>query len=157
IMIAFQVLRLHRHMPLVAGGVGGTQYVLIALLVVRPGLSEAMRSFTALAPGLLVIRGVVVALGGGAASLCAVPPRRAVGDAASRTRSRELFGKYRLEEEIAAGGMGIVYRATYCPEGGFERPVALKRIHPHLARDVSFVEAFRREAELCARLGHPNV
>ena len=55
------------------------------------------------------------------------------------------------------GGMGTVFEALYCPEGGFERPVAIKRIHPHLAREESFVTFFRNEAELSARLVHPNI
>jgi serine/threonine-protein kinase len=53
--------------------------------------------------------------------------------------------------------MGTVFEALYCPEGGFERRVAIKRIHPHLAQQPRFVDAFRREAELCARMAHPNV
>jgi serine/threonine protein kinase len=83
--------------------------------------------------------------------------RRAMSQGASRLRSVDLFGKYRLGREIAVGGMGSVIRATYCPEGGFERPVAIKRIHPHLGRDPRFVEGFRNEAQLCARLLHPNI
>ncbi len=43
------------------------------------------------------------------------------------------------------------------PRGGFERAVAVKRIHPHLARDPRFINFFRNEAELSARLVHPNI
>ncbi len=53
--------------------------------------------------------------------------------------------------------MGVVFEALYCPEGGFERRVAIKRIHPHLAEQERFVSNFRTEAELCARLAHPNI
>ncbi len=53
--------------------------------------------------------------------------------------------------------MGLVFEALYCPEGGFERRVAIKRIHPHLAATPSFVDAFRAEAELSARLAHPSI
>src|SRR5512139_3600773 len=48
----------------------------------------------------------------------------------------ELAG-YRIEDEIARGGMGVVYRAT---ELALERPVALKLIAPELTRDPSFRE-----------------
>jgi serine/threonine-protein kinase len=68
-----------------------------------------------------------------------------------------LFGKYRIVRQIASGGMGMVHEALYCPEGGFERPVAIKRIHPHLAEQDDLVQQFRREAQLSARLVHPNI
>jgi serine/threonine-protein kinase len=77
--------------------------------------------------------------------------------ASSGWKSRQLFGKYRVEGELAAGGMGTVHRAVYCPDGGFQRPVALKRIHPHLSTHERFVTAFRNEAEICSRLTHPNI
>ena len=38
-----------------------------------------------------------------------------------------------------------------------EREVALKVLHPALTRDPSVVERFRREAQLAARLSHPNI
>jgi serine/threonine-protein kinase len=83
--------------------------------------------------------------------------RRTLTRAVSQVRARDLFGKYRLGEAIASGGMGTVCRASYCPEGGFAREVAVKRIHPHLADRPSVVTAFRREAELGSRLHHPNI
>jgi len=62
-----------------------------------------------------------------------------------------------LHERIGSGGMAEVYRATYSPEGGFEKQVALKRILPSYADDAEFVSLFRREAELCSTLHHPNI
>ncbi len=41
--------------------------------------------------------------------------------------------------------------------GGFQRFVAIKRLHPHLARDEDFIEMFLDEARLAARIHHPNV
>ena len=61
---------------------------------------------------------------------------------------------YRLDELIARGGMGVVYRATQL---ALERPVALKVIAPHLAGDSGFRERFLRESRLAARLEHPGV
>lgn len=61
---------------------------------------------------------------------------------------------YRLDELIARGGMGVVYRATQL---ALERPVALKVIAPHLAGDAGFRERFLRESRLAARLEHPGV
>jgi serine/threonine-protein kinase len=40
---------------------------------------------------------------------------------------------------------------------GFERPVVIKQILPHLARDPKFVEMFMDEARIAARIRHPNV
>jgi streptogramin lyase len=61
---------------------------------------------------------------------------------------------YRIEELIARGGMGVVYRATHL---GLERPVALKVIARELADRPGFRERFLRESRLSARLEHPAV
>jgi DNA-binding beta-propeller fold protein YncE len=61
---------------------------------------------------------------------------------------------YRIEELIARGGMGVVYRATHL---GLERPVALKVIARELADRPGFRERFLRESRLAARLDHPAV
>ncbi|HST68667.1 MAG TPA: serine/threonine-protein kinase [Solirubrobacterales bacterium] len=61
---------------------------------------------------------------------------------------------YRIEEQIARGGMGVVYRATHL---GLDRPVALKVIARELADRPGFRERFLRESRLAARLEHPSV
>ncbi|HEX6456312.1 MAG TPA: serine/threonine-protein kinase [Solirubrobacterales bacterium] len=61
---------------------------------------------------------------------------------------------YRIEELIARGGMGVVYRATHL---GLERPVALKVIARELADRDGFRERFLRESRLAASLDHPAV
>jgi YVTN family beta-propeller protein len=61
---------------------------------------------------------------------------------------------YRIEEQIARGGMGVVYRATHV---GLDRPVALKVIARELADRRGFRERFLRESRLAARLEHPSV
>ncbi|MCB9619455.1 MAG: protein kinase [Sandaracinus sp.] len=65
-----------------------------------------------------------------------------------------LGGKYRIERKLGEGGMGAVYAAVQEPLG---RKVALKVLLPVLARDVTLVGRFQREAELAASLGHPNI
>jgi serine/threonine protein kinase len=67
------------------------------------------------------------------------------------------FGRYLLQYEIASGGMASVYLARSLGAAGFERPIAIKRIHPHLAKKQVFVEMFLDEARLNARIAHPNV
>jgi DNA-binding beta-propeller fold protein YncE len=61
---------------------------------------------------------------------------------------------YRIEEQIARGGMGVVYRATHL---GLDRPVALKVIARELVDRPGFRERFLRESRLAARLEHPAV
>ncbi len=67
------------------------------------------------------------------------------------------LGRYRLCFELASGGMATVYLARTEGAGGFDKLVALKRIHPHLAREPDFVDMFLDEARIAARITHPNV
>jgi serine/threonine protein kinase len=67
---------------------------------------------------------------------------------------RALGDDYELLEQIGAGGFGRVYRAR---DLHLEREVALKVLHPAMTRDPAGVERFRREAQLAARLSHPNI
>jgi sugar lactone lactonase YvrE len=64
------------------------------------------------------------------------------------------FGGYRIDGELGEGGMATVYRA-YQPS--LRRTVAIKVIGAHLAGQVDFQARFRREAEVLARLEHPNI
>jgi len=68
--------------------------------------------------------------------------------------SGEEFGPYRLLARLGAGGMGEVWRAR---DTRTDREVAIKRLHPALADDPSFVAGFRREAALAAKLNHPAI
>lgn len=52
--------------------------------------------------------------------------------------------------------MGTVHLALTEGPHGFEKLVALKSIHPHLANDPRFVSMFLDEARIAARLSHPN-
>jgi len=157
IFIAASVLRLRPWIPAIVGATAAIEYALVFFIFIRPDLPAEMLTQTAFRPDMILIRGAMLVVAGIAVTLISRALRQAVTSAAGEVRSQELFGKYRLGQEIASGGMGGVFRATYCPEGGFQRPVALKRIHPHLARQEEFVDRFRAEAELCSRLLHPNI
>jgi len=67
---------------------------------------------------------------------------------------RVLGGRYRLLAQVDKGGMGAVYEAV---QEGLGRKVAVKLLHPHLARDATLLERFRREADMAGSLGHPNI
>lgn len=68
-------------------------------------------------------------------------------------RTRQV-GTYTLLEEIARGGMGVVYRAR---QGGLNRIVALKVLPGAAFASASFRSRFQREAETAARLNHPGI
>lgn len=72
----------------------------------------------------------------------------------ARASGTVVAGRYLLGEQLGAGGMGVVHRATHIVLG---RPVAIKFLHPVLARKREAVERFRIEASTAARLAHPNV
>jgi serine/threonine-protein kinase len=78
-------------------------------------------------------------------------------DGAVGVRRGTTFGEYELHDKIAVGGMAEVFRGAMRGAAGFERPVAIKRILPHLSSDPDFVKMFVDEAKIAVRLTHPNV
>jgi beta-lactam-binding protein with PASTA domain/predicted Ser/Thr protein kinase len=62
--------------------------------------------------------------------------------------------RYELHRKLARGGMSDVYLAR---DRVLDRPVAVKVLFPEYAKDATFVERFRREAQAAARLNHPNI
>ena len=66
-----------------------------------------------------------------------------------------MFGdRYEVEARIGAGGMAEVWRGH---DRVLNRTVAIKTLLPQFARDGSFVDRFRREAQAAARLNHPGI
>lgn len=65
-----------------------------------------------------------------------------------------VIQNYRIEELLGEGGMGTVYRAVDTVLG---RDVALKVLHPHLLKQGQFLDRFKTEAQVLARLNHPNI
>jgi serine/threonine-protein kinase len=66
-------------------------------------------------------------------------------------------GRYALFGEIASGGMATVYFGRLIGEAGFSRTVAIKRLHPQLAKDPDLAAMLADEARLAGRIHHPNV
>jgi serine/threonine-protein kinase len=67
------------------------------------------------------------------------------------------LGRYETLQPIASGGMAVVHLARALGAGGFERLVAIKVMHPHIASEPEFVAMFLDEARLAAQIRHPNV
>jgi serine/threonine protein kinase len=74
--------------------------------------------------------------------------------AMSHETGESIAGRYRLDERIASGGMGEVWRAT---DTVLNRPVAVKTLRPDRAGDPQFQSRFRNEARAMAALHHPGV
>ncbi|MEO7112585.1 MAG: serine/threonine-protein kinase [Polyangiaceae bacterium] len=73
------------------------------------------------------------------------------------TENVERLDRFELIAELASGGMATVFLARLGGVAGFQRFVAIKRLHPHLAGDRDFIEMFLDEARIAARLHHPHV
>ncbi|MFG1951803.1 protein kinase [Micromonospora sp. NPDC048830] len=65
-----------------------------------------------------------------------------------------LSGRYRLDDRVATGGMGDVWRGTDQILG---RQVAVKVLLPALVSDPDFIARFRAEARIMAALRHPGI
>jgi serine/threonine-protein kinase len=69
----------------------------------------------------------------------------------------EVLGQYAIFETLGRGGMATVSRAEMRGLAGFRKPVALKRLHTHIADDPEMVQLFVHEAQLASHLHHPNI
>jgi len=72
---------------------------------------------------------------------------------ASEAPRLEIPG-YEVRQEVARGGMGIVYRAREIEPN---RTVALKMLLPHQASSPAMLERFRLEVRAIAALDHPSI
>ena len=69
----------------------------------------------------------------------------------------EQIGRYQILGLLGTGGMAEVLLGRVSGPSGFERPVVLKRILPHLAREQHFRDMFTDEARIVAQIAHQNV
>ena len=82
----------------------------------------------------------------------------AVANPAEGQSSQTILGKYVIVRKLSSGGMADVFLAKQIGIGGFEKPVALKRITRQLLeRNSLAVDLFLNEAKIAGRLAHPCV
>lgn len=67
------------------------------------------------------------------------------------------FGRYHLVDKLAIGGMAEVFRAYFLGIKGFEMPLVIKMILPHLSANDAFVNMFITEAKIYVALRHHNI
>ncbi len=70
-------------------------------------------------------------------------------------QSTPILGeRYQLQQNLATGGMAVIYKAW---DLRLERFVAVKILRQDFSKDVAFRESFRQEARAAANLSHPNI
>jgi serine/threonine protein kinase/GNAT superfamily N-acetyltransferase len=70
------------------------------------------------------------------------------------TSELQMIGQYRILEPVGQGGMATVYKGYHAR---LDRLVAIKMIHRQYLDDPGFVSRFEREAQIVAKLDHPNL
>jgi serine/threonine-protein kinase len=75
----------------------------------------------------------------------------------ARPHAPALQARYELLVTIATGGMATVYVGRQHGAAGFQRIVAVKRMHPHIATNPDLAAMFRDEARIASLIQHPNV
>src|SRR3954470_12501244 len=80
-------------------------------------------------------------------------------DRASEERAEKLIGqviaqRYRIDDLLAMGGMGAVYKGHHLL---LKKRVAIKILHPEMENLPELVSRFEREAIAGAHITHPNV
>ena len=69
-------------------------------------------------------------------------------------KSNQKMGNFLIKKLIKSGGMGDLYFAI---DTMLNRKVALKVIHPKLAKNSKLMNKFKNEAKTQAQMNHPNI
>jgi serine/threonine-protein kinase len=71
--------------------------------------------------------------------------------------AKRAFGRFELLVKMGSGGMATLYLARIRGPQQFQKLIAIKKVHEHLAEEAEFVDMFRDEARIAALIHHPNV
>ncbi|HZN91694.1 MAG TPA: protein kinase [Myxococcales bacterium] len=154
-VLVITALRANPALSMVAGFVAASEWMFVYVALILPKLPPD--ALVQLRWPHALMRAVCLIFSGAFGWMLARHYIRKTEETLAAVREQDLMGKYYLHERLGSGGMAEVYAGTYCPEGGFQKPVAIKRILPTYAQNDVFMEMFREEARLCASLIHPNV
>lgn len=116
-----------------------------------------LRLLSAAVAAAFLAKGLQVVLGARRRATTGPLPAPDPGQAASGgtpVPGTVLGGQFRIERELARGGMGVVFEAT---DTVLNRPVAIKRLHRAAGESSDVRRKFLQEAQLAARLKHPNL
>lgn len=154
-LVALSGLRTSRALAITAGAIAALEYLLLYFAIARPQLPQ--HTLVTLGTEMILTRAFLLFCAGIVTAIFAGHLTRKAEEALVAVRERDWMGKYLIHERVGVGGMAEVFRATYSPEGGFEKRVAIKRVLPTFAQDPEFSAMFRAEAELGSWLAHPNI
>ena len=155
-LITLTSLRMTPRLSIVTGVVAALEFIAVYILVIHPRIPvpPVMSELASPAAGA---RAVLLMIDGLFGAVIAQNLFLKAEEALRTVREQDLMGKYLLHERLGVGGMAEVFRATYCPEGGFAKTVAIKRVLPRLSANAEFRQMFLEEARLGAQLIHPNI
>jgi serine/threonine-protein kinase len=148
--------------PYVAGGGGiaGLGVVLLLLGLVTGKRGAAIAPAAAPKTGLTPVQfgNLETQLGSAATAMTPSPVgTESAGISTANLGAGSTLGRWEIIKRLGSGGMADVYLARARGEAGFAKQVAVKVMHPHLARNERAVEHFLDEARLAAQISHPNV
>jgi hypothetical protein len=156
-LIVAWITRLEPRATLLVSCSAALTYLIVYFVYVRPMVPTGPQHTMLQDPPMQFSRAITIVIGGALGAAIAGELRRAIGRVDATLRREELLGKYRVVREIGVGSTGSVFEAIDFREGGFERRVAVKRLHSSHAGDPAVVARVRAEAEIGARLTHPDV
>jgi serine/threonine protein kinase len=85
------------------------------------------------------------------------PATEVLGPAPAAWESGARFSTYEIDSLLASGGMAEVWRAKIVGMEGFEKRIVIKTMLTHFQNRPDLVDMFIAEAQLAARLSHPNI
>jgi len=147
------------NMPLAAGG-GGVAVLGLVLLIVGLVGGKSTAGQSIVAPQGMTGGVGTAATQLGASTAAGTPSPVDTGNSMvvpNNLGPGAMIGRWEIIKRLGSGGMADVFLARAKGEAGFEKTVAVKVMHPHLARNSRAVDHFLDEARLAVSITHPNV